>query len=79
MQKLSIMKPVMQTWSPILTSAAVREAERKRRKALWGAFILVLRFVAFLLLLGDSKLLLLLYFYFMCLYCCKLWEGSRSA
>ena len=45
MQKLSIMKPVMQTWSPILTSAAVRgaEAERRRRsKALWSAILVVM-------------------------------------
>ena len=50
MQKLSIMKPVMHTWSPIRTSAATREAEeaeRRRRKALWSAFILVVVMVRF--------------------------------
>lgn len=46
MQKVSMMKPVMQTWSPIIRSAVLRvgdEEERRRvRRAWWSAFILLL-------------------------------------
>jgi len=42
MQKVSIMKPVMQTWSPITRSAVVW-LERRRRRACWRAFIVVVQ------------------------------------
>jgi len=38
-QKLSIMKPVMQTWSPIMRSAVVSVVERRKSRACWKAFI----------------------------------------
>ena len=72
MQKLSIMKPVMHTWSPILTSAAVREAERKRM-ALWSAFILVVMILRFFWATTSSY-----YYLSLCgLYCC--WSYGKEA